>query len=154
MRLLREELVRKEKQVLLAEDDEQLRILFVLRAQEAGYRMTAVRDGLEALRAMEVAAESGDPVDLLVTDLQMPGMSGAKLIEEMAVRGFTMPVLAISGHGTLPAVQELRQLGCVGLIVKPFRPEALLERMDAVLQTGGRPGGAAAPQGGDPGAGA
>jgi PAS domain S-box-containing protein len=112
--------------ILLAEDEPGVRrfILDVLEAQ--GYRVLEAVDGASA---SQIAASETGPIHLLLTDLVMPGMSGADLAESFAKLRPGAPVILMSGYGD-------RALGSVqleSLIEKPFAPEALLRRVREAL---------------------
>ena len=81
--------------VLLVEDEEAVRGLVRQALERAGYTVCAAADGLEALR---IADGHASPIDLLVTDVIMPGMSGRQLADRLAPARPSMRVLFISGY--------------------------------------------------------
>jgi two-component system cell cycle sensor histidine kinase/response regulator CckA len=82
------------KTILLVEDD--VTTLLVLRRmlERLGYRVLIAEDGAKALKVYE---EHGDKIDLLLTDVVMPGLSGPKLAERVRLSRPQIPVLFISG---------------------------------------------------------
>ena len=66
-------------------------------------------------------------VACLVTDMQMPGMSGLELHEHLAVTGTGIPTVIITAHATALLRERARQAGITCLLTKPFAPDELLE---------------------------
>ena len=67
------------------------------------------------------------PVDLVTLDLRMPGMSGLELQQQLNLRGATLPVIFITGHGDVPMAVEAMQHGAFDFLQKPFRDQDLLD---------------------------
>jgi two-component system chemotaxis response regulator CheY len=74
-------------------------------------------------------------IDLILSDLNMPVMSGIEMIDEMAKDGLLkdIPVIIISTDGSLKRIEELKEKGIREYIRKPFTPESLSEVIDRVL---------------------
>jgi FixJ family two-component response regulator len=70
----------------------------------------------------------------LALDLHMPGMSGLDLIVQMRLDKYTMPVLMVSGTGTVPLAVTGMKLGLFDFLVKPVDPEVLLSKVNAALK--------------------
>ncbi len=87
-------------------------------------------DGREALERLR-----DHPVDLLLTDINMPRMNGAELLREMKRTGLLGRVraLVISTDATAHRIHDMIELGAHGYIAKPFSPEKLREELDRVL---------------------
>jgi len=109
--------------ILLVEDEDAVRA-FAQRALEgAGYRVVTAANGIAATA---IAESRGAPVDLLLTDIVMPGMSGGELAERLGERWPGLAVLYVSGYvgdGDLPAE------AADALLPKPFDAETLLRRV-------------------------
>ena len=69
----------------------------------------------------------------LVLDIRMPGMSGLELQQELNVRGATIPVIFMTGHGDVPMAVEAMQHGAFDFLQKPFRDQELLDRVQRAL---------------------
>jgi CheY-like chemotaxis protein len=114
--------------VLVVEDEPALRELERLMLEEAGYDVLTAADASEAL---VVAAE--EPVDVLVVDVVMPGMSGPELVQELAARGIDAPAVFVSGYGA----DEISSRGVptaeYTIIEKPFHADVLLANVRDVL---------------------
>lgn len=114
--------------VLLIDDDELSRAVLELHLVAAGYRVTEAESGETALALLQ--AESAD-FDLILSDLQMPGLHGPALAEQLRkVPGATFPVLAMSG--SQPAAE--RYVGYDGFLLKPFTPEELAAALRGVRE--------------------
>jgi two-component system cell cycle sensor histidine kinase/response regulator CckA len=116
--------------VLLVEDELSVRRLARRAFESAGYRVLEAADGESALRLAQSAV-----LDLVVTDIVMPGMSGLQLAERIAVTHPGVPVLFVSGYAEDTA--EMRRLRTTGreLLGKPFRPQQLVDRARELLAT-------------------
>jgi len=116
--------------VLLVEDEDELRRLVARELSWRGYRVMEAPGGAEAL---EVASSLGDQVDLLVTDVVMPEMSGVELSRRLSERWPSLPVLFVSGH--LQGGRAVREHLAEGseLLAKPFTPDELARRVRQVL---------------------
>jgi CheY-like chemotaxis protein len=126
--------VRGSETILLVEDAEPLRRLAELFLKENGYRVMAAADGSEA---QQVAAQISGPIDLLLTDVVMPGINGRVLAERLSPSHPGMKVLYMSGytdsfiagHGVLePGTHLLR---------KPFTEEVLIRKVRELLDGNG-----------------
>jgi PAS domain S-box-containing protein len=116
--------------VLLVEDDEGVRDLAgrVLRSQ--GYNVLEAQDGQEALR---VSAFPPSPIDLLLADVVMPGISGKVLADQLTQTRPDLKVLFMSGYTDEEIVQHgVLEPGIV-LLQKPFNPMALARKVRQVL---------------------
>src|SRR5439155_7587016 len=120
--------------VLVVEDNRGLRDLASLVLEEAGFAVLSASSGPEAL-----AVSAGHPgrIDLLLTDLVMPGMSGTKLAERLRAQRLGLNVIYMTGFGASND-KELSLPPGSDLLIKPFLPEQLLQRVECALRTDGR----------------
>jgi two-component system, cell cycle sensor histidine kinase and response regulator CckA len=116
--------------VLLVEDDAALRELEQLVLEDAGFSVLAAADGREAL---EHAARKTTELDVLVTDVVLPDVSGTQLAASVRALGRNMPVLFVSGYDR----EHLARRGMLGagarVITKPFRRETFLGELADAL---------------------
>lgn len=113
--------------VLLAEHDRDIRIMIEKLLRQGGYDILVVEDGQEALQKCE---EHKGRIDILVADIQMPGMTGTDLAREMRRTRPDLRFLLLS-----PALQGLLVLDSTWhFLQKPFLPKALLERLVDVIR--------------------
>jgi two-component system, cell cycle sensor histidine kinase and response regulator CckA len=120
--------------VLVVEDEEAVRSLMRTALEHSGYRVLLAADGVDALKLL--ASHTG-PLDLLITDLAMPGMNGTELAVKVKERLPEIGVLYISGYA-----EELRQAGKIeehAFLQKPFTPQALARKVREILDARSRP---------------
>jgi PAS domain S-box-containing protein len=118
--------------ILVAEDDEGVRKIVGATLARAGYTVLEGRDGADALG---LGATHPGALDLLLTDLVMPGMSGRDLAARLLAERPRLPVLYMSGYSD----DEVLRRGIVEdgstYLKKPFNPESLLRKIREVLDT-------------------
>lgn len=116
--------------LLLVDDDEQVReILTDMLSLKDDCEVVPVCDAHEALR---LVAET--PVDIIITDLGMPGMSGLELAEKVHETHPKLPVGLVTGWGSQLNEEEITQKGITALLCKPFRlkdVQAMVDRLAA-----------------------
>jgi len=117
--------------ILVVDDEEAIRAIVSRMLQAEGYEVLRARDGLEALRELQ---EVGGAVDLVITDLVMPGMGGRALGAQLAHRYPGLPLVWMSGHPR--DVEFPREIPGHEhpFLMKPISPEALIEAVSRVLQ--------------------
>jgi DNA-binding response OmpR family regulator len=93
-----------------------------------GYQVDAVEDGERAWQSLGNGAYR-----LLITDHNMPKLSGLELVGKMRTAGMGLAVISISGTLTEDDVDAYRGLGVEALLPKPFLPRELVELVDATL---------------------
>jgi PAS domain S-box-containing protein len=114
--------------ILLVEDEEEVRSLMRMALTQKGYTVLEAATGVEALRLL---GGEPRPIDLLLTDIIMPGMSGRELQEIVASLQPGAKVLFVSGH-TDDALLRVPNLKAA-FLPKPFRLEALIRKVRHVL---------------------
>ncbi len=102
-----------------------------------GYEVIATACGKTAL---DVASKRSDGIQLLITDLMMPSVSGHELSRRLRERGSTIPVLYISGYCEETALQNDIRPGMDAFLHKPFLPNALARKVRSVLDGCVHPG--------------
>jgi DNA-binding response OmpR family regulator len=117
------------QQILVAEDQADIRDLLVMNLRSAGYEVRAVADGPAAL-----ASQADRASDLLLLDLMMPGLDGLEVCKALRARGQTTPILMLTAKSTeLDRVLGL-ELGADDYLTKPFSLAELLARVKALLR--------------------
>ena len=118
--------------ILVVEDDEALRRLTVKLLQDGGYRVVEAKNAEEALRILEIAMP---PIDLLLSDVVMPGKSGIELLEQARVTPSSVRSLFMSGYtGDLVALRGVMKEA--SFLEKPFTRNSLLMKVYSALHGG------------------
>jgi CheY-like chemotaxis protein len=114
--------------ILVVEDNEAIRELNVQVLAHSGYRVDGAEDGAAGWELLNARN-----FDLLITDHEMPGLSGLELIKQVRSAGMPLPI--IMATGTLPA-EELGRLPWLQVdatLLKPFSPDQLRQTVNRVL---------------------
>jgi len=122
------------KHILVVDDDlNMLRSMeFILEA--ADFKVTTGRNGREGFEKI-ISARDHQAVDLLITDVQMPGWTGVQLIDELKRLNIALPLLVITAYGDQKLKRELARRGCSHCLDKPFNDEKLLQEVFRILGT-------------------
>jgi len=116
--------------VLVVDDEEGLRTLVCRTLRAEGYDTLEAAHGAEALEVIEKAAE---PVDLVVTDVVMPGMDGRELGRRLAQRWPTLPILYISAYDVNDIFRRGSPRLSAPFLQKPFPAEGLITTVQELL---------------------
>ncbi|HWN46730.1 MAG TPA: response regulator [Steroidobacteraceae bacterium] len=114
--------------VFVVDDDDAVRNSLRMLLKSAGVHAEASASAQEFLSTYEVTQPG-----CLVLDVRMPGMSGLEMQHELNLRGATIPVIFITGHGDIPMAVEAMQHGAFDFLQKPFRDQELLDRVQRAL---------------------
>lgn len=116
--------------ILIAEDEAAIALSLADLLEGEGYAVTAASDGIEALAEAE---RLGDALDALVTDLNMPHMSGEDLIRTIRSSRPELPILIVTGSAPRGGVEELRRhgggTGPMALLHKPMDYQDLVQTL-------------------------
>ena len=111
--------------ILVADDDDQVRMLLKRVLVKAGYEVSEARNGNEAVRLF-----TQKPAALLITDLIMPDKVGIETIQEFRRNQTPVKIIAMSGGGRLDQNMYLsmaKKIGADRVLSKPFMPQELLK---------------------------
>ncbi|UCC24350.1 MAG: response regulator [Gemmatimonadales bacterium] len=117
-----------QKRVLLVDDEEGVRHSWDRFLSGAGFAVSTAETGEHAIARLQT-----EPVDVVVSDLQMPGINGVELLEWMQDRRPETPFILITGYGNEEVKRRVRELGGFGYLDKPISPEALSAVITAAL---------------------
>jgi DNA-binding response OmpR family regulator len=118
-------------QVLVVDDEEPMRKFIRIVLQQDGYSVAESSNGKNAI---EIIRDTS--IDLMISDVVMPDMDGIELIRETRKAHPKMKILAISGAGIGGPWLYLNIAECLGadaILMKPFSPDQLIEKVSAVL---------------------
>ncbi len=118
------------KTVLTVDDSASMRQMVRLTLTTAGYHVIEAADGVAGLSAARAGA-----IDMVLTDLNMPGMDGLALIRELRkLPSFTgVPIVLLTTESDAARKQEAKSAGATGWITKPFQPDQLLSVAKKVM---------------------
>ena len=116
--------------ILLVEDEEDVRALAREVLERHGHRVLEAGDGLQALQRYEA---EGEHIDLILTDVVMPRMSGRELVDRVRARRPAMPVLYMSGYTEDAILRHGVRDASMLLLGKPFTPADLIGKVREVL---------------------
>lgn len=116
------------RKLLIVEDDDDLRRLYVTALRAAGHDVAEAASGLEALRRIDAS-----PPDLIVLDLMLPKVSGFGVLYDLSAQAHTRSIPVVIVTGTTDPVESPR-VACV--LRKPVQPDDLVEAIERCLANG------------------
>jgi len=123
------------ERILLVDDDAEFLFSASVVLRSEGYRVSVAESGENALALVLEATERRDPFVLLITDMQMPEMSGLGLIDALRKINISLMILVMTGFGDHNLHGELCARGCSGQIDKPFKPKDFVKRVRKMLDS-------------------
>jgi DNA-binding NtrC family response regulator len=119
----------RQGRILVVEDDDILRSVTQMHLTKKGCSTAAAADAIEALRILE-----DEPQDLVICDIQLPGLSGLDLLKNIRVRYAGTEVVVITGFGTVVTAVEAMKSGAYDYLTKPIHLYDLSALVDRVLE--------------------
>ncbi len=113
--------------ILVIEDEEKLRRVIGMHLGSAGYQVKATGTAEEGIK-------HADDVDLILTDLKLPGMTGLDLLEKLRAQNWGAPVIVMSAFGTVENAVEAMKKGAVDFLPKPFSLDHLSVVVEKALE--------------------
>jgi len=107
--------------ILIVDDEKNYLLVLSAVLEEEGYEVLTALSGLEALET-----QKSSDLDLVLTDMKMPGMDGIELLERIKAFDPDLPVIMMTAHGTVDKAVEAMQKGAYSYILKPFDNERLI----------------------------
>lgn len=120
------------KHTLIVDDDDTMRMAMAVALRRSGYRVSSARDREEALDVILNGDRSPERVDFVLVDLQMPGASGMKLVEELKRKASPISVFAVSGFTDKAFLIKLLSSGCTDFIEKTVEVHEHMHRVGDV----------------------
>ena len=115
------------KNILVIDDEPNLRHMLSAVLEKAGYTVSSAADGMEALSLTET-----NPFDLILCDLRMPRMDGLAFLQHAATKGLDAAIIMMSAYGTIDTAVEAMKLGAADYISKPFKPDEILLKLGQI----------------------
>ena len=123
--------MKHDRQVLVVEDDELVRLSSVQSLQLADFDATGAGSAEDAIARIERA-----PIGVIVSDVRLPGMSGLDLLDQCRDQRPDVPVILMTGHGDISMAVNAMRGGAYDFIEKPFASERLVETVRRALEHG------------------
>ena len=115
--------------LLVVDDDHAFRLSTAALLRADGYEVDVAADATGAVQALRAQT-----YDLVLLDLRMPGIDGIQLVETLRIWGESVPVLMISGYGTVDSAVRAMHLGTDDFLTKPVEPDVLSARVADLLE--------------------
>ncbi len=125
--------MQREGTVFVIDDDPDVRRSMVRLLEEVGHEVKAFGSADE----FERGYAPGDP-GCVVLDLRMPGKSGVALHEDLVARGSDLPVIIVTAHADVETAVAFMQRGALDVLEKPFKAQALIDRVHQALERNAR----------------
>ena len=118
------------KRILTVEDSTSLREMIIFTLAGAGYDVAEAEDGRAAVERLK-----GFKADLVITDLNMPNMNGIDLTRSLRADASYrfIPIIFLTTESQMQKKQAAKEAGATGWIVKPFKPDQLLQVVRKIL---------------------
>ncbi len=120
--------MKEPSQVLIVDDDPLILEVLNARLSAAGFVVHSAGDGTTALQILK-----NQSIDILVSDMKMPGMSGMELLAQARIIHPRLPVVFLTAYGTIPDAVHAVKAGAVDYLTKPFDGRELVKKIEAIL---------------------
>ncbi len=119
------------KVIMTVDDSNSIRQMVGFTLKRAGFEVVEAIDGQDAINQLK-----GSPVDMMITDLNMPNMDGIELIKSVRTmqKYKFIPIVMLTTESQDEKKQEGKAAGATGWIVKPFKPDQLVSIINKVLR--------------------
>ncbi|MHA1452494.1 MAG: hybrid sensor histidine kinase/response regulator, partial [Promethearchaeota archaeon] len=134
MKKMVEDLIYGTGKILLMDDEEIIRKVAKLMLEKLGYSVTTTVDGEKAIELYNTALTKGEPFDVVILDLTIPGgMGGKETVKELQKIDPNLKAIVSSGYSVDPIMSEYKKFGFAGIIAKPWKFEEFSRVIHSVL---------------------
>ena len=116
------------KSVLVVDDMLSMRTVITSLLMSSGYKTMEAGSGNLGFQLMQ-----SNSFDLIISDWNMPGLTGAQFVSSIRTKDAVIPVVMVTAEAGRERILEMRKIGVNGYILKPFKPQALLDVVDRIL---------------------
>jgi DNA-binding response OmpR family regulator len=118
------------KTILIADDEEDLRLLVQITLENPSYRILTAVDGCRTVDAIHAHLP-----DLLILDWMMPGLNGCEVVKRLRQNPDTagIPIVMLTAKDGLESREQMAPLALAGYLIKPFSPLELIQKVREVL---------------------
>jgi DNA-binding NtrC family response regulator len=124
---------RSGRRLVVADDDDAMRALCAAQLREDGYEVVEARSGSELVRAIHRFEHVGVRLDLILTDVRMPGFDGLEVLEYLKYARLSVPVIVMTAFGDARVHREAEDLDAVLVLDKPFDLDEMSAHVARVL---------------------
>lgn len=120
--------------IMVMDDEEMVRDIAQAMIDRLGHEVVLAQDGTEALELYKEQSDSGEPIDVIIMDLTIPGgMGGKEAVKEILAINPDAKVIVSSGYSNDPAMANCQEYGFVAAVVKPYQLQELTNVINQVL---------------------
>jgi two-component system phosphate regulon response regulator PhoB len=118
------------KTILIADDEEDLRLLVQVTLENPSYHILTAADGCRAVDAIHAHIP-----DLVILDWMMPGLNGCEVVNMLRQNPGTasIPIVMLTAKDGIESREQIGQLGLAGYLIKPFSPLELIHKVQEIL---------------------
>ena len=116
--------------ILVVDDEQDIRDLVAATLEDEGYECNKAEDGSAALKVLD----SSQPFDLIITDLQMPKLTGLEFLSKVREQNISTPVIVLTAYGSKESAIEALRLGAYDFLEKPFNIPELLDHIKSAVE--------------------
>jgi two-component system, chemotaxis family, chemotaxis protein CheY len=120
--------------ILVVDDSSTMRRIIVSTLHRIGFL-----DCVEAVDGRDALAKFDASISVVITDWNMPVMTGTELARALRSAGHVVPILMVTARSVRAEMEEARAAGMSGYIVKPFTPQLLKQKLDSLLPVAAAP---------------
>lgn len=117
--------------VLIADDSRVMRQIVIRTLRQAGYEGWDITEAADGAQALEIAI--AQQPDLILSDWNMPEMTGIDMLRSLRAQGWDIPVAFVTSEGSTEMREIAEAEGALFLIAKPFTPDAFRDALDPLL---------------------
>lgn len=123
-----------EQYILVIDDSPTIRVSVEFAVKNLGYPVQQAENGLDALEKAKGITDAGNEISLVICDVNMPQMDGISFIREFRKTDKFTPVVVLTTESEEAKIQEGKDAGASGWIVKPFQPADLISVVERFLK--------------------
>jgi two-component system cell cycle sensor histidine kinase/response regulator CckA len=128
--LRRRRAITQEERIAIVDDEEVMTSVTAALLQRLGYRTVSYNSPARFMKAFEAAPSR---IDLVVTDVVMPGITGIQIVRMLREAGYDVPILLMTGYGVQPRLQPGSAMGRISFVRKPFSSDHLAQSVRRLL---------------------
>jgi len=118
--------------ILVADDSRAMRMIVTRTLRQAGYSGHAIVEAENGAEALKIVKAGG--VDLILSDWNMPEMTGIEFLRALRASGSNTPFCFVTSEGSEEMREQANAAGAIGLIAKPFTAEAFADALSSVVR--------------------